>query len=150
MQFAGIKYNHSASLRTQATSLAYDLADRARANLAACDAAVCAYETPLGAAFDGNAAEACGLPLMAAGGAAALAATDVNQWKSCVENALPAGQGLAARLAPNTAFVDQCGVTHAGTGIEVFVVEINWNDSRLQAGANARDCVVVRTQVRPL
>jgi len=30
------------------------------------------------------------------------------------------------------------------------VVEVNWNDGRLQGGANPRDCVVVRTEVRPL
>ncbi len=150
MQFAGIKYNHSASLRSQATSLAYDLADRARANLAACNAVACVYETPLGASFDGNAAEACGQPLVGAVGTAALAASDVNQWKSCVENALPGAQALAVRLPANTDFADQCGITHTATGIETFVVEVNWNDSRLRGGANARDCVVVRTEVRPI
>jgi type IV pilus assembly protein PilV len=149
MQLAGSKFNHSASLRSQATSLAYDLADRARANLDACPAAACAYATPLATAFDGTAAQACGLSSVAAT-AAAMAAIDVNQWKSCLEDALPDGRGQALRLAANTDFVDQCGVTHASTATEVFVVEVNWNDGRLQAAADPRDCVVVRTEVGPL
>ena len=148
MQFASTKFNHSAYLRSQGTSLAYDLADRARANLDACPVTVpavpCVYETTLATAFDGVAAQACGQPLATTG------ASDVNQWKSCVESALPDGQGRSLRLAANTAFVDQCNTTHAATAREVFVVEVNWNDGRLQAGANARDCAVVRTVVRPL
>lgn len=150
MQYAGIKFNHSASLRSQATSLAYDLADRARANLDACQAGACAYQTTLVTGFDGAAAEACGQPFPAVVGAAAMAASDVNQWKSCVEAALPGGQGAATLLAANTPYVDQCGTTHAGTAREVFVVELNWNDGRLQTVANPLDCVVVRTEVRPL
>lgn len=150
LQFTGTKFNHSAYLRSQGTSLAYDLADRARANIDACQSgAACAYETPLAQAFDGNAAQTCGEPIAAAN-ANAMAAADVNQWKSCLENALPDGQGLAVLLPGGTTFLDQCGVNHLETDMEVLVVEVNWNDGRLIGGANPRDCVVVRTEVRPL
>lgn len=149
LQFNGTKFNHSSYLRSQAVSLAYDLSDRVRANLDACQSGgTCAYETPLATGFAGGAA--CGEALVAAADANALAATDVNQWKSCLENALPGGQGLAQVLPSGTAFVDQCSTTHAATARDIFVVEVNWSDGRLQGGANPRDCVVVRTEVRPL
>lgn len=151
LQFNGTKFNHTSYLRSQAVSLAYELSERARANLGACEAGgACGYETPLVTGFDGTALQACGQPIAAAADANAMAAIDVNQWKSCVENALPGGQGLARLLPVSTAFVDQCGETHAGTAREVLVVEVNWNDGRLQGGADPRDCVVVRTEVRPL
>ena len=154
LQFNGTKFNHSAYLRSQATSLAYDLADRARANLDACPVGdVCAYATPLATAFDGDAAQACGLPL-AAPDANTMAASDVNQWKSCLENRLPGAQGQAVLLGAAAAYVpvdyvDQCGVTHTAAGRQVLVVEVNWADGRL-AGSGNRDCVVIRTEVRPL
>jgi len=151
LQFTGTKFNHSAYLRSQGTSLAYDLADRARANIDACPiGGACAYVTPLAAGFDGAADQACGQPIALAADANAMAAVDVNQWKSCLENALPGGQGLAVLLPANTAFVDQCAINHPGTDREVLVVEVNWNDGRLQGGPNPLDCVVVRTEVRPL
>jgi len=151
LQFTGTKFNHSAYLRSQGTSLAYDLADRVRANIDACQSGgACAYVTPLAAGFDGTAAQACGQPIALAADADAMAAADVNQWKSCLENALPGGQGLAVLLPANTAFVDQCAFNHPGTDREVLVVEVNWNDGRLQGGPNPLDCVVVRTEVRPL
>lgn len=154
MQLNGTKFNHSAYLRSQATSLAYDLADRARANLDACPPGdVCAYATPLATAFNGDATQACGLPL-AAPDANTMAASDVNQWKSCLDNRLPGAQGQAVLLGAAAAYVpvdyvDQCGVTHAAAGRQVLVVEVNWTDGRL-AGSGNRDCVVVRTEVRPL
>jgi len=155
LQFTGTKFNHSAYLRSQGTSLAYDLADRVRANIDACQSgAPCAYVTPLAATFDGNAAQACGEAIVLPVGANAndMAVVDVNQWKSCVETALPSGQGQVFLLPANdpAGYVDQCGVTHPAAGREVLVVEVNWSDGRLQGGADPRDCVVVRTEARPL
>jgi type IV pilus assembly protein PilV len=151
LQYNGSKFNHSAYLRSQAVSLAYDFTDRVRSNLNACQSGgACAYVTPLATPFDGTPAQACGLPVALVADANAMAAFDVNQWKSCVEAALPAGQGQAVLLAAADAFNDQCGVNYPAAGREVLVVEVNWADGRLQAGANPRDCVVVRTEVRPL
>lgn len=151
LQFNGTKFNHSAYLRSQAVSLAYDLSDRVRSNLDACQTGgACAYQTPLATAFDGTGAQACGQPIALVANANAMAAVDVNQWKSCVENALPGGQGQAVLLGAAVDYVDQCAVTHPSAGRVVLVVEVNWNDGRLQGGADPRDCVVVRTEVRPL
>jgi type IV pilus assembly protein PilV len=151
LQFNGVKFNHSAYLRSQGVSLAYDLTDRIRANLDACNTpATCSYVTPLATVFDGTAAQVCGSATPAVASAAAMAAVDVNQWKSCIENTLPSGSGQVIYLAATASFIDQCGTVHAAAGREVLVVEVNWNDGRLQAGADPRDCVVVRTETGPL
>jgi type IV pilus assembly protein PilV len=148
LQFNGTKFNHSAYLRSQGTALAYDMADRMRANLDACEAGnACAYDTALADSFDGDAAQTCGLPLGAQATAEDMAAADVNQWKHCLEDTLPDGQGLVQVLAAGAPHVDQCGVTHVGTG--AVVIEVSWSENRMR-DAGVRDCVVVRTEVRPL
>lgn len=150
LQMNGNKFNHSAYLRSQATALAYDMADRIRANLDVCQMGQpCTYDTALATLFDGDGAQACGqaLDLGVASTPALLAAADVNQWKSCLEDRLPDGRGaVLAAAAAGAAYVDQCGVTHAGTG--AVLIEVTWSDGRLQGGG-PRDCVVVRTEVRP-
>ena len=151
LQFNGVKFNHGAYLRSQGVSLAYDLTDRIRANLSACQtAATCQYVTPLATAFNGTATQACGRAIAAVTGPNAMAAVDVNQWKSCVETILPAGTGQASYLAATAAYTDQCGTVHPAAGRPVLVIEVNWNDGRLQAGTTPRDCVVVRTDVGPV
>ena len=146
LQMNGAKFNHGAYLRSQGTALAYDMADRIRSNLDACLGPVCSYDTPLATSFDGTAAQACGRPQAAQLSPQAMAAVEVNQWKDCIENTLPDGQGLVQVLAVGVPLVDQCGVTHTGAGS--VVIEVTWAEGRLQ-GAGGRDCVVVRTDVRP-
>jgi type IV pilus assembly protein PilV len=150
LQMNGTKFNHSAYLRSQATALAYDMADRIRANLDVCQMGQpCTYDTDRATLFDGDGTQACGLELDLGVGStpALLAAADVNQWKSCLEDRLPDGRGaVLAAAAAGAPYEDQCGVTHAGTG--AVVIEVNWTDGRLQGGG-PRDCVVVRTEVRP-
>jgi len=138
LQFNGTKFNHGAYLRSQGTSLAYDVADRMRANLAE------SYLTGFVDVFDAGVGPACGAAL-----GAATALRDVNQWKSCVETVLPQGSGRVSRLATGAVYVDQCGVNHIGIpGRAMFVVEVTWNNGRLQ-NENNLDCVVVRTEVSP-
>ncbi|MDZ4279288.1 type IV pilus modification protein PilV [Hydrogenophaga sp.] len=139
LQFSGTKFNHSAYLRSQGTSLAYDVADRMRANLSG------AYLTDFADTFVVANGPACGEVL-----GAATAVRDVNQWKSCLEAVLPVGRGRVSRLAGSANYVDQCGVTHTGTGgRDLFVIEVTWSNVRLQDENNA-ECVVVRTEVSPL
>ncbi|HMN93009.1 MAG TPA: type IV pilus modification protein PilV [Hydrogenophaga sp.] len=152
LQMNGTKFNHSAYLRSQATAMAYDMADRMRGNLDVCRfnaPAGCAYDTPRTTLFDGNAAQACGNALDLGPGATAamLAAADVNQWKSCLEDALPEGRGAVQVLAAGALYTDQCNVGHVGSG--AVVIEVNWSETRL-GNPVARECVVLRTEVRPL
>lgn len=152
LQMNGTKFSHNAYQRSQATALAYDMADRIRSNLDVCRTGqACAYNTALGTLFDGNGAQACRQTLdVAPPGPATLAAADVNQWKSCLEEFLPNGRG--AVLVANAAnggglYTDACGVEHGGNGS--IVIEVNWTEGRFGL-AQAFDCVVVRTEARPL
>jgi type IV pilus assembly protein PilV len=139
LQFNGTKFNHSAYLRSQGTSLAYDVADRMRANLAE------SYLTGFADVFDVGVGPACGVAL-----GAATALRDVNQWKSCLETVLPQGSGRVSRIAAGAVYTDQCGVNHVGIPDRaMFVVEVTWNNDRLQNENNV-ECVVVRTEVNPL
>lgn len=137
LQFSGNKFNHSAYLRSQATSLAYDAADRMRSNLAA------AYVTDLATQFDAANGPGCNAAL-----GAVTPVRDINQWKSCLETALPMGRGRVSELARNTAYVDNCGRSHAAhtNATRLFVIEVTWSNDRLQ-NENARECVVLRTEV---
>lgn len=157
LQYNGSKFNHGAYLRSQGTALAYDQLDRMRSNLAACPTpdlpGPCGYATTFANAYDGAlgaAAVACQVALPAQANAVANAVAETNQWKSCIENVLPAGQGQVSRVAAGTAYVDQCGVNHAGSPFSTFVIEVNWAEARLATGGvNQRDCVVVRAEVNP-
>jgi len=76
LQAQGLRFNHSAYVRTQATHIAYDIVDRMRTNRAN----VAAYTTPdTGAACD---------PLVSS------AAMDLNCWYRGLAASIPGGSGL--------------------------------------------------------
>lgn len=77
LQGVSLQFNNSAYLRSQATNLAYDMADRVRANRAA-------------ALFGGAYNLAVADPTPAPG---ALPETDLNEWRTALQNSLPAGTG---------------------------------------------------------
>jgi len=104
LQFNSAKMNQSAYFRTQATSLAYDLTDRMRVNRAA--ALNGDYDTLFDTAATGT--TLCGAALNPF-----TAAVDIDQWKHCIELALPAGQGEVEGLVG-----DQ------------FRITVRWDDSR--------------------
>lgn len=76
LQATSLSFNSTAYQRSQATNLAYDIADRMRANVVAARAG--AYDVNFG---------------FAAPGGATLAATDLREWRQALINALPAGTG---------------------------------------------------------
>lgn len=97
-----IRNNHSAYQRTQATWLAYDIADRMRVNRAA--ALANAYDTTLG-----TPAACVASPILAG----AIADQDVTDWKTRLACALPAGDGSVVVDVDRT-----------------VTVTVQWNDSR--------------------
>lgn len=103
LQARTVQFNQGAYLRSQATSLAYVMADRMRANR---DAAL------NGAAYDGvvyvDPAPACAAP----GGGATVAARDIAFWRSALACSLPLGNG---RIQRN------------GT---VITISVRWDESR--------------------
>lgn len=140
LQASGTKFNHAAYLRSQATNLAYDMADRMRANLGG------NYTTVRTDVFTSATGPECSQVL-----GAVTAARDVNQWKHCLETTLPLGRGAVTRLAAGGSnYVDACGTSYPpAADRDLFIIEVTWDNSRLQNEAAAA-CVVIKTEVAPL
>ncbi|ODU99653.1 MAG: type IV pilus modification protein PilV [Thiobacillus sp. 0-1251] len=99
---SSMRNNLSASHRTQATWLAYDIVDRMRANRTS--AVTGGYATPMGAAANCSAAVPIGtVPVQ-----------DIAAWKNQLACALPAGNGSIA----------------VNVNTKVATVLIQWDDSR--------------------
>ncbi len=81
LQGVSLQFNNSAYLRSQATNLAYDIADRMRANRSQAIIAGSPYNIAVGAAIPAP---------------GTLAQTDLNEWLTALQNTLPAGTGGVA------------------------------------------------------
>lgn len=106
LQAATVDFNRQAYLRSQATSLAYDMADRMRANRAAA----------LGGDYNAGLADpapACGGG--GGGGGGSVAAGDIAAWRNALACALPSGNG-------------SIDVNNSG----VVTVVVSWDESRGQ------------------
>ena len=112
LQARSMTNNHNAYLKSQATILASDMADRLRSNIVGVRA--------------GNYNNAAGTPgnqaaCLAAGcNAATMATHDTHEWNTTLSQQLPAGQGT---------------VTGNGT---TFVITVRWDEAR--NGANGTGC----------
>lgn len=110
LQLTGLKYNHSAYLRSQATLLASDIIDRMRANRQV--ALTGGYDLLMGS-MPGNAS--CVGPGQNCT-PAEMATADIAEWKQALQDLLPAGDGSIERQV---------------NGNEViFTVTIQWDDTR--------------------
>lgn len=135
LQAASIRSNHSAYLRSQATQLAYDMADRMRANIVGFDKGLYDNATPVNT-------PSC----VASAGCsdAAMAQFDVFWWTDAVATLLPAGAGVVCRdTSPNdgTPLLPGCDfATNAN-----YVVKIWWSD----AAQNPAGIQRFNTTIRP-
>ncbi|HZD53198.1 MAG TPA: type IV pilus modification protein PilV [Woeseiaceae bacterium] len=100
LQTASLKFNTSAYYRTQATALAYGLADRMRANRAA--ALVGSYDAALE-----DPAPACGAPDLSG----TVPQDDISTWRMALACRLPLGNGSVARNGDD------------------FTLTVQWDDS---------------------
>lgn len=78
LQGVSLQFNNSAYLRSQATNLAYDLADRVRANRQAALQVPSPYILAVAAATPAP---------------GTIAETDLNEWRNALEVTLPSGTG---------------------------------------------------------
>jgi type IV pilus assembly protein PilV len=101
MQLASLRSNHSASLRSQATLLAYEIVDRMRANRNA----ACA------GAYD--------IALTVDPATGTVAGDDLDSWKQNLGATLGDGDGAISRV-----------VNPVGNCNHVFQVTVRWDDSR--------------------
>lgn len=129
LQTTGLHSNHSANLRTQATLLAYDLADRTRANRSGYLGGF--YNNPSPAdhhcAWDGSPPASCTLKQ--------LAEHDVFEWNAAVAQALPQGSGV---ICLDSTQDDGDDTDHDGTveateyacdgGGSLYVIKVWWID----------------------
>ncbi|NOT10417.1 MAG: type IV pilus modification protein PilV [Methylococcaceae bacterium] len=104
LQATSLKNNQSAYNRSQATQLAYDLADRIRANVAG----IATYTTigPGAAVAKANCLNTTGCTI------ADMAENDLYEWNIAVTGTLPSGAGTIAAAAG------------------VYTITINWDDNR--------------------
>jgi type IV pilus assembly protein PilV len=109
MQATGLKNNHSAYHRSQATVLAYDMADRMRANMSSIDNYLSSYMT-LALATSNGATAGC----KSTGGCstAQMATNDLIDWNTDLTTALPGATGT---------------ITVTG---DIYTITVNWDDDR--------------------
>ena len=105
LQAAGLRNNQSAYLRSQATIVAYDIADRMRANRAAAD--VGAYNIALGAGSGGG----------------SVAADDLMEWKNNMAALLPAGDGSVTNNGGTFTILVQWDDNRDASDLQQFSVE---------------------------
>lgn len=120
LQALSLKTNQSAFMRSQATALAYDLADRMRTNL---EGANGGFYDPAQAAIDANCTTTNGCA------PAVMALHDLAEWNAAINTYLPMGQGFVcidSTPYDGTSVLDpQCD--GSGTG---FSVKVWWDDDR--------------------
>jgi type IV pilus assembly protein PilV len=114
MQTQSLRFNTSAYYRTQATSLAYDLVDRLRANR---DAAIDGdYD---GVNFEAPAPD-CD-PLFAVDPMDTIAAQDIATWRNTLACSLPLGTGDVEALADDE-----------------FKISVRWDETRAEPGSDVQ------------
>ena len=111
LQGVSMRNNHSAYLRTQATTLAYDIVDAMRVNVTA--ARNGAYNIGYGAT---------------PASANAIAQADLTTWRTNINTLLPAGTALT--------MAQQSQITQGANN--TFTVDIRWDDSRGAAAQTFR------------
>ncbi len=140
LQVTGLRFNQSAYMRTQATLLAYEMADQMRANRPTMLPPVNGYDIP-------NAAGGVSVPACetAAGCTAVqMAQNDVFRWQQRLAQALPNGQGVvcldAAPMDDGTPAAPSCNAGGAAYAIKVW-----WDDNRTGNAATFQRFVVTLT-----
>ena len=127
LQIAGVRSNQTAYYRSIATQLAYDIADRMRAN-------------PVGVAAGlyNNNKGTPGTSLTQKCDTASckpddLAAYDLNQWAYALNNNLPNGSGIVCSITSaygTPLLLGDSSASCSGSVGNVYVVKVWWNDDR--------------------
>ncbi|NEV64733.1 type IV pilus modification protein PilV [Thiorhodococcus minor] len=108
LQASALRLNHSASLRSQASNIAYDILDRMRANRAE----AVKTPSPYGAALAAT-PPSCSPGTLSG---ATVAARDIEAWRSALACQLPQGTGSIT-------------IQDTGSAIEATIIT-QWDDSR--------------------
>ncbi|HED34907.1 MAG TPA: type IV pilus modification protein PilV [Gammaproteobacteria bacterium] len=130
MQVTGLRSNHSALMRSQATMFAYDLSDRMRANGEAFKPAAGYYNNPV-AAVDNNCSTTAGCDSQA------MAENDMYLWNVNIADALPAGAGIVCIDSTPDDGTSKTAAACDGIGSS-YAIKIWWQDNRNAAAAFKR------------
>lgn len=128
LQVTGLRFNHSAYMRTQATLLAYELADRMRANRPTMVANGYNIPNAAGGASFPACETALGCPT-----APQMAQNDVFQWQQRLAQVLPNGQGIVCLDAiPVEVPAVGLGTPAAPScdGGTTYAIKVWWDDNR--------------------
>jgi len=106
LQATGLKNNLSASHRSQATQLSYDIADRMRSNKASINNYLTSFMAPTVAGKQNGCLTAAGCS------SSQMAQHDLYEWNLSLINLLPSGEGVISLAAGN------------------YTVMVNWDDNR--------------------
>ena len=122
LQATGLKNNQSAYYRSQATQMAYDIADRMRANVATANNYLTTFMDPADATLqaDCETVSATCTP-------ADMAENDLFEWNTALTDTLPSGTG---------------SITLSGN---VFTITVSWTESRDDDNDNASDVTSFQT-----
>lgn len=120
LQVTGLRNNQSAYYRSQATQLAYDMADRMRANPAG---------TKNGAYNNPAAAQTAACLTIAGCPAAQMAGNDAFEWNAILANQLPSGTGVVCIDGTPTPVGTAAAPACDGVG-NVYAVKVWWDDDR--------------------
>lgn len=120
LQALALRNNQSAFMRSQATAMAYDLADRMRSNV---PGATGGFYDPATAAINNNCVTTTGC------NPAQIAAHDVAEWNAAIADYLPLGQGFVCVDSTPNDGADATNPACDGSGTEI-TIKIWWDDDR--------------------
>lgn len=121
LQVFGLRNNHSAYMRSQATLLAYDMADRMRANPVGLNNGK--YNKPAATAHP---------PCLTTTGCSPteMAEQDMREWTNTLTGQLPRGTGIVCiDSTPDDGTATATAASCDGSG-NVYVIKVWWDDDR--------------------
>ena len=126
LQIAGVRSNQTAYYRSVATQLAYDMADRMRANPVGVAAGLYNNGTP------GSSLTECEINACLTGTTGTMAGYDLMQWNSALAANLPGGTGIVCSITSMPTIGDSTTKTAgcAGAAGNTYAVYVWWNDDR--------------------
>jgi type IV pilus assembly protein PilV len=123
LQASGLKQNLSAHQRSQATTLAYDFADRLRANSM--------QRVTYMANAGGNGTQTANCLTTTGCNVIEMANHDIFAWKNQIASSLPSGTGALAHTAGDTTVcASPLEATDSECADDVFTTTITWDENR--------------------
>jgi type IV pilus assembly protein PilV len=134
LQMTGVKNNHSANIRTQATELSYNLADRMRANIEGTVAGNYLGSAGPGVAFNCGLASPATYPAGNTCTDVQMAQADLDQWFALAIASIPLVQGVGnTQITCNDADGTDADPCTRGSRV---TIQITWNEQGTNGVAN--------------